>query len=451
LTIARPVTDYRAIRYRPHPDAASEFPAVDRALRTAAVRASAQSGVEYEPVFIRAQGPNPYTPADPFAPPQNPLYEWSPQGDPLDPTLRQPRQGEVDLIYELTEAQTGRLMFGVGVNSSSGLVGSIVLSEQNFDLYRPPRSFQDFIDGTAFRGGGQRFRLEAIPGSQVSRYLASWTDPYFLNTNYSLSLSGFYYQRFFNDWTEERAGGRISVGYPITPQWAVTTALRLEDVEISNPDLNPLTGGPRILADAVGQNFLSTGRVSVVHDTRDAAFLPGSGHRVELSFEQAFGNYHYPRAEVEGQQFFTLHERPDGGGRHLLTLSGQLGWTGNDTPIFERFFAGGFQTFRGFDFRGVGPKEDGVRIGGTFLALSTVEYMFPILANDMVHGVVFSDMGTVQNDVSFDQFRITVGAGLRLTVPALGPVPLAFDWAVPVRQEDTDDRRIFSFYIGMNR
>jgi outer membrane protein insertion porin family len=389
-----------------------------------------------EPVTIRGQsfGENYY-------PPQNYIDSNSPQGDPLS------NPNEVDVIYNLQEARTGRLMFGVGVNSDAGVVGSIVLSEQNFDLLRYPRSFQDIIDGTAFRGGGQRFRFEAIPGNQVSRYLINWTDPYFLDTDYSLGVSGFYYQRFFQDWDEERGGGRVSVGRQFDPFWSASVALRLENVTITNPDVPT----PPSLQMAVGDNFLSTVRFSVVNDTRDSGFLPGSGHKVEVGYEQAFGDFSYPRFDVDARQYFTLYNRPDGGGRHILSLGGQAGWTGDDTPIFENYFAGGFQTFRGFAFRGVGPEQFDVRVGGQFLALGSVEYMFPLLVNESIQAVTFTDFGTVEEDISLDQFRVSVGAGLRVSVPALGPVPLAFDWAVPIIDEDTDDRRIFSFYVGLNR
>jgi outer membrane protein insertion porin family len=232
------------------------------------------------------------------------------------------------------------------------------------------------------------------------------------------------------------------VGRQLDPYWSVSAALRLEDVEISNPDFPT----PQILQEALGNNFLSTGRVSVVHDTRDSGFLPGEGHKIELGYEQAFGDFDFPRVDADARQYFTLYSRPDGGGRHILTVGGQAGWTGEDTPIFERYYAGGFQTFRGFAFRGVGPEEFDVRIGGEFLAIGTVEYMFPLLVNESVQGV-----GTVEEDIGFDDFRVSLGAGIRVSVPALGPVPLAFDWAVPLMDEDTDDRRIFSFYVGVNR
>ena len=113
-------------------------------------------------------------------------------------------------------------MIGAGVNSDAGIVGSFVWDERNFDLFRPPATFADIIEGKAWRGGGQRFRLEAAPGDQVSRYAISWTDPYFMYSDYSLGLSGFYFNRFYPDWDETRVGGRITLGKQLTPEWSIS-------------------------------------------------------------------------------------------------------------------------------------------------------------------------------------------------------------------------------------
>jgi outer membrane protein insertion porin family len=65
---------------------------------------------------------------------------------------------------EVQEQRTGSLMFGIGVNSNAGLTGSIVLNERNFDILRPPTSSDDLFGGSAFRGAGQEFRIESVPG-----------------------------------------------------------------------------------------------------------------------------------------------------------------------------------------------------------------------------------------------------------------------------------------------
>ncbi len=44
---------------------------------------------------------------------------------------------------------------------------------RNFDITRWPDSFDDLLSGRAFRGAGQEFRAEAVPGTELQRYSAS--------------------------------------------------------------------------------------------------------------------------------------------------------------------------------------------------------------------------------------------------------------------------------------
>lgn len=382
--------------------------------------------------------------------PQNYLEGVSPQGDPFGDALRAPAPGFVDVNIDVTEGRTGRLMFGVGVNSDAGVVGQLTLQEDNFDLFRFPRSWADFVNGQAFRGRGQSFRIEAVPGSQVSRYMLSWQDPFFMGTDFSLGLSGFYYNRFFDDWTEDRLGGRISLGYVLNRYWSASSALRLENVQVRDYSSTNGPVPPDLLA-VDGDNFLSTASFTLAYDTRDNSFSPSEGHNLNFTYEQGFGEFNYPRFDVSGGQYFTVFQRPDGFGKHILAFTGQAGWTGDDTPIFERYYAGGYSSIRGFEFRGVTPREGNFEVGGEFMALGSAEYMFPITASDSVRGVVFSDFGTVEPDAGFDDFRMTAGFGLRMVVPAMGPAPLAFDFAWPIMKQDIDETRVFSFYVGLTR
>jgi outer membrane protein insertion porin family len=175
-----------------------------------------------------------------------------------------------------------------------------------------------------------------------------------------------------------------------------------------------------------------------------------------LELEEVIGDFEYPRAILDGRQYVLLSERPDHSGRHVLTLSSRVGVTGNDTPIFENFFAGGSNTLRGFDYRGASPVNEAtnIQVGGRFEWINTVEYLFPLTADDMIHGVAFVDFGTVETNletVTGNNFRVAPGVGLRITVPAMGPAPIALDFAFPVAKADTDQTQVFSFNIGLQR
>ena len=43
------------------------------------------------------------------------------------------------------------------------------------------------------------------------------------------------------------------------------------------------------------------------------------------------------------------------------------------------------------------------------------------------------------------------GFGLRITVPAMGPAPIALDFAWPINKADGDDTQVFSFFMGFTR
>jgi outer membrane protein insertion porin family len=140
----------------------------------------------------------------------------------------------------------------------------------------------------------------------------------------------------------------------------------------------------------------------------------------------------------------------------VANFSGRVGYSPDspsDVPVFERLNAGG-SSFRGFGVRGIGPvgirNDTGTlgddQVGGTWELFVGAEIQQPIF-NDNFRIVFFTDMGTVTNSPGFDHWRVSVGTGLRLTVPALTPVPLAFDFGFPVLKEPTDDTRIFNFTV----
>ncbi len=374
-----------------------------------------------------------------------PPYEVSPTA-PLTPDEIFSTPSDLDIFVE--EARTGRFSFGVAVNSNNGLTGQITVEERSFDITRLPRSWDDLLSGGAFRGGGQYLRLEAYPGNRVQRYLVSLTEPYLFGTNVSSSISASYFDRNYFDYFESRYGGRLGFGYRLTPDLSVNAGIRAESVSISDPRVNGVDELERVL----GRSDVFGAKLSLMHDTRDLAFMPTEGHLVQLSGEQVFGDFDFPRAEVEYNKYWMLRERPDGSGRHTLAFSSQFGYLGPDAPLFEHYFPGGFSTLRGFSFRGAGPIDTGVRVGGEFQWINSLEYFFPLTADDMVKGVVFCDFGAVDENVAFSEnLRVAPGFGLRIAIPMMGPAPLALDFAFPISYEDTDDRQNFSFFFGASR
>lgn len=352
-----------------------------------------------------------------------------------------------DVLITVQEDNTGSLLFGVGVNSDAGLTGSIVLNERNFDITRLPTSVDDFLSGNAFRGAGQEFRMEAVPGTQLQRYSISFREPCLFDTQVSLGASGYYYTRTYNEYDETRVGGRLTLGRRFGKYWSLNTALRVENVGVSNVSVF----APQDYQSVVGHNFQVGVSAGATYDSRDSYLRPTEGSLVNVTYEQMFGDFTFPLLNVEANKYFTVYQRADGSGRHVLAAHSQLSWAGSNTPVYERYFAGGFRSMRGFQFRGISPDINGYKVGGDFMFLNSLEYQIPVIANDQVYVVGFVDTGTVEASTEIKDYRVSAGFGLRFVVPIFGPVPIALDFGFPIVKNQADQTQVFSFWLGFFR
>jgi len=119
-----------------------------------------------------------------------------------------------------------------------------------------------------------------------------------------------------------------------------------------------------------------------------------------------------------------------------------------EAPVFERFYAGGIGSLRGFDYRGVTPRAGGTEdeaIGSDWLFLAGTELTHP-LYEEVVYGKIFCDTGIVEEG----PYRAAVGFGLELVIPQLFQmIPMHFDFGFPVYSDDKDDEEVFSFSFGL--
>jgi outer membrane protein insertion porin family len=346
---------------------------------------------------------------------------------------------------QVEEDNTGSFIIGAGVTSDAGLTGSIVLNERNFDWLNPPWSIDDVLNGRAWRGAGQELRLEAVPGTQLQRYSATFREPRLFDSLFSLTLGGYYYTRNFDEYNETRLGGRVGIGRQINKNWNASVGVRVENVGVF--DIQP--GAPTDYTSVHGNNFLVGIRSAVTRDTRDSYLRPTEGSVVDLSYEQCFGAATFPLFNVDVNKYFTVYQRNDGSGRHVLALHSQFAIAGDNTPVYERFFGGGFRSIRGFQFRGVGPDVNGFKTGGDFMFLNSLEYQIPLTARDQIYAVGFLDSGTVESNIkNWSDYRVSAGFGFRFVVPLMGPVPIALDFGFPIVKGPQDRTQLFSFYLG---
>lgn len=363
-----------------------------------------------------------------------------------------------DVLVEVTETNTGSLGFGAAVNSDAGVIGNISFTQRNFDITDTPDSLGDLFSGKSFRGGGQTFTIQAQPGSETGSYSISLSDNSINDSVIGGSASAFIRTRDYNEYDEERRGIGAAISRRFGDRWRGSIDFRLQSVNISAIDPT----SPTDLFDSGGENLLTGLGFGLRRTTvpPQESFRPTQGTIFEINAEQVGalgGDYDFTKLTAEHSVFLSLSEDYLGSNTvlRLNTRASYIPQGQGDTPVFERYYLGG-KNMRGFDFRTVGPR--GLRndngqpsddpIGGTWLFFWGAELQQPIIGEDLALAF-FVDTGTVGEDFSFDDYRVSIGAGLRLYIPQLSPAPLAFDFGFPILKEDTDEERLFTFDIDL--
>ena len=358
---------------------------------------------------------------------------------------------DATVVAKIMEGRTGTFQASVGVNSNYGLIGNISFTERNFDILKWPTAFWRSDGWTdAFRGGGQIFRVEASPGTEFSRYSASWDVPYVFDTKYNFGVTGLYADRYYDEWYETRYGGEVRLGRQWTPRFSTTVTGGIYDVKIFRPSVSYIPD----LNEVLGHNSLYTVGLSASYDTRNHPFMPSKGFVVSGGVNQVLGSFSYPQVTFDARSYFTLHKRADGSGRKVLGLRSAAGWTGDDTPIYDRYFGGGYANLRGFEYREVTPRYPGTNfgVGGNFEFYNSAELLVPVSGGDEFQLAFFIDTGTVSPKINdWDKYRVAPGFGVRLAIPMLGPAPLALDFAFPISKAEDDVKQVFSFSIVGSR
>jgi outer membrane protein insertion porin family len=360
-----------------------------------------------------------------------------------------------DVLIEVKETNTGSISFGAGISSDAGIIGAIDLKQRNFDVTDVPESFGEFLTGKAFRGAGQSFGITLQPGDQTSSYSINFAEPYIFDTQYSFDTSLFYYSRDRDDYNESRKGVTFGLGQRFGDVWSGHVGFRAEQVDISSVESTAATD----ITDVEGQSMITSIGGTLSRSTANSRLFPSKGSVATVGFWRVGalgGDYEFSKVTLEFSKFWTVDE--DFLGRKtVLSFKSKMGYIleSNEAPIFERFFAGGHRSFRGFEYRGVGPfgkNNNGTNtdqsIGGDWMFLMGLEYSIPVY-KDSVRWVFFTDTGTVDTDLSFSSYRVSVGTGLRLQVPFLGQAPFAFDIAFPILKEGQDNDQLFSFDIAL--
>jgi len=352
---------------------------------------------------------------------------------------------KLNLNTTVKEKSTGQFSIGAGYSSSDGIIGQGSIQQNNF------------------LGLGLRGTLSASLGGSTQLYNIGLSDPYFLDTNWTLGFDLYRSEREYEDYTRRVTGGDIKAGYRLSDQLSTFWMYKYEVKRLFDFS-TALLLNPELITETSGTVGLIYG--SITYDATDYKIDPSKGYSGTFSAEYAGlgGNQRFARFIGQSAVYFPLIWST------VLSLRGELGYMmkiGKEIPMDEKFYLGGISTLRGYDSRTVCPVKvtsiksinpitgqattysTPVYLGGIKEAVFNVDYVFPIIKDAGLKGVVFFDAGNSYGpgEQYFSKILMSYGIGLRWYSP-MGPLRL--EYGIPLNPREGIDKGggKFEFSIG---
>jgi outer membrane protein assembly complex protein YaeT len=183
-----------------------------------------------------------------------------------------------------------------------------------------------------------------------------------------------------------------------------------------------------VLGDVDRDGLLFGPRAGVVWNTTEDPFDPRAGQVISIFADQGVGalggDFRFYKLSGEAKQYVEVGGETVLAGRIGIGVGDTLGGA-EDFPIFDRYYAGGETSVRGYGRRRLGPKSaSDDPLGGLSLIEGSVELRRSIYGP--VGGVIFVDFGQVSldaYDLRADDLDFSAGPGVSIETPA-GPLSL---------------------------
>lgn len=357
----------------------------------------------------------------------------------------------VKLKVDVKERPTGSFSIGAGYSSVDSLMGMFQISQNN--LF----------------GRGQQLTLMAQLGGRSNYYNISFTEPWFRDTRTSVGFDLFNITREYEDFDRDSSGFMLRTSFPFYrydfTRYHITYRYESTDIDVTDDDV------ALELQKQEGKTTVSSISNSLIFDSRDDKWKPREGMYLSGGIEVAGfgGDARFLGLTGSAAKWFPL---PWDTAFMIRGTIGELFEMGEDIPISEKFFLGGLDSLRGFEARSVGPRErrpkrdKHIRLFGTPYTIKrrgksdekdvvggekelyfNFEYLFPIMKEAGIRGVIFFDTGNAyeKSDTFFSDMRYDVGFGVRWYSP-FGPLRL--EWGKNLSPRDDEKGSNFEFSMG---
>ncbi|HET7716730.1 MAG TPA: autotransporter assembly complex family protein [Bauldia sp.] len=343
-------------------------------------------------------------------------------GDSLDP------DGTIPITIEVSEAKRRVIGFGVNYDNVYGLGANVYWMHRN--LF----------------GGAERLRFDAsvsrvfegdLTDSDYSLATTFWK-PAVIGAMTDFTLRGAYYR----DTTDAYRVTAAEVETGLTQEFSDTLAGGLS-FEIQQADVEDAV-------QVADQYLIATLKGSLDWDRRDNKLDPTTGFRNFFSAAPAY-DFNQENAFATFSNDFSIYRAIDADRRFVLAgrVQGAVITADSirDVPPYDRLYAGGPGTVRGYAYQSLAPKNrKGDLIGGKSLFAASAELRYRV--SNSLGVVAFVDAGNAYASLwpEIDNLKFGLGGGVRYLTPV---GPLRVDLAFPL-EPDKDDSWV-ALYVGLGQ
>jgi len=345
---------------------------------------------------------------------------------------------QVDVNMSVSERPSGSLMLGIGYSGGDGMLLNASVSQDNF------------------LGSGERISAEVNTSKANKVYSFSHTNPYYTLDGVSRSIKLSYRQTDASElnsasYIADVWGGSVTFGLPMSEYDTVRLGVGYENTMIKTTSETPQSY-LEFLEDNSDTFDVFKLSLSWSHDTRNKTVFATEGFVQTLSTDVAFPNskLNFYKVASRSRWFYPLTKKMTTSVEAEINYGDSYGET-TELPFFERFYAGGAHSVRGYRSSSLGPRENGKALGGDFRVVGSAELIFipPFTEeNSTVRMSLFWDVGNVFDDIDYynsAELRQSTGVSLIWLSP-IGP--LSFSLSNPLNDKPSDNTESFQFTLG---
>ena len=343
-------------------------------------------------------------------------------------TEKGPDETLTDVNINVKEKPTGMFSIGAGYSAYDHAMVTAQISQQN--LF----------------GRGQTLSLRAQIGSVSSMYELSFIEPWLFDIPLWSKSDVWNYTREYDSYNLSSKGIGTTLGYPLWEYVTGYIGYRLTTNDVK--DIKDTAS--RYIKEQIGITTSSTVSFTLMRDTTDDIMFPSKGSKNSATIDYTGGilqgNTSFTRYGAKSSWFFPLPLET------VFGAYGRVGYVsgneGKDVPIYERYYLGGIGSLRGL--RDVGPRDPDTKdpIGGYTMLCFNAEFIFPLIKNAGMKGVLFYDTGNAwESGYHINDMRKTAGVGIRWYSP-IGPLRLEWGYALDRKEDEPASR--WEFTMGMS-